>query len=154
MKIYNEIKKYEYTNDNNPDASFIRNYLEWILNLPWNKYSEEITDVKKIKKSLDKSHFGLDEAKNRILEYIAIKKNSKNVNAPINLINYFFYEYDESNNENNKEINKANLSNLDNKVKIDHMVTKTMKDKIKTYKKEELNNYHTKMNYLKNMLNK
>ena len=46
----------------------------------------------------------------------------KNVNAPINLINYFFYEYDESNNENNKEINKANLSNLDNKVKIEYFI--------------------------------
>ena len=55
-KFKNEISRYEYTNDNNPDASVIRNYLEWVLNLPWNKYKVEETDIKKIKKYLDNTN--------------------------------------------------------------------------------------------------
>ena len=65
-KFKNEIKRYEYTNDNNPDVSVIRNYLDWVLNLPWNKYKKEETDIKKIKKSLDKTHYGLDNKEENI----------------------------------------------------------------------------------------
>ena len=82
-KFMLEIKRYEYTNDNNPDASVIRNYLEWVLNLPWNKYSEEETNLTNIKKSLDKTHYGLDEIKTRILEFVSIKKINKDVTNPI-----------------------------------------------------------------------
>lgn len=82
-KIYNEIKRYEYTNDNNPDSSVIRNYLEWVLNLPWNKYSNEITNINKIKKHLDKTHYGLNNIKRRILEFVSIKNINKNVSSPI-----------------------------------------------------------------------
>ena len=82
-KIFNEIKRYEYTNENNPDSSVIRNYLEWVLNLPWNKYSEEITDTNKIKKHLDKTHYGLDNIKRRILEFVSIKNINKDVSSPI-----------------------------------------------------------------------
>ena len=82
-KLFNEVKKYSYTSESNPDLSVIRNYLDTIINLPWNKYSNDETDIKKIKKSLDKSHYGLDEVKQRILEYIAIKKNNNKINAPI-----------------------------------------------------------------------
>ena len=82
-KISNEIKRYQYTNDNNPDSSVIRNYLEWVLNLPWNNYSNEVTDIKKIKKHLDKTHYGLDNIKLRILEFVSIKNINKNVSSPI-----------------------------------------------------------------------
>ena len=81
--MYNEIKRYQYTNDNNPDSSVIRNYLEWVLNLPWNKYSKEITDIKRIKKHLDKTHYGLDNIKTRILEFVSIKNINSNVSSPI-----------------------------------------------------------------------
>ena len=82
-KLINEIRRYEYTNDNNPDSSVIRNYLEWTLNLPWNKYSKDETNLNNIKKSLDKTHFGLDNIKIRILEYVSIKKINKDVSSPI-----------------------------------------------------------------------
>lgn len=82
-KLDNEIKKYEYTNENNPDSSVIRNYLDWCLNLPWNISSKEESNINKIRKALDESHYGLEEIKKRILEYIAIKKINKSVNAPI-----------------------------------------------------------------------
>ena len=82
-KFINEIKRYEYTNDNNPDSSVIRNYLEWVLNLPWNKLSKEETNLTNIKKNLDKTHYGLDEIKTRILEFVSIKKFNKDVSSPI-----------------------------------------------------------------------
>ena len=82
-KLYNEIKRYEYTNDNSPDASVIRNYLEWTLNLPWGKYSNEETNLDKVKKNLDKTHYGLENIKRRILEFVSIKKINKDVTNPI-----------------------------------------------------------------------
>jgi len=82
-KLINEIRRYEYTNDNNPDASVIRNYLDWVLNLPWNNYSRDETNLNIIKKDLDRTHFGLDNIKTRILEYVSIKKINKDVTSPI-----------------------------------------------------------------------
>ncbi len=82
-RLLDEVRKYSYTSDTNPDLSVIRNYLDTILNLPWNTYSKDETDLKKIKRALDKSHFGLDEVKTRILEFMAIKKSNPEINAPI-----------------------------------------------------------------------
>lgn len=82
-KLYNEIKRYEYTNDNSPDASVIRNYLEWVLNLPWNNFSKEETNLVNVKKNLDKTHYGLENIKKRILEFVSIKKINKDVSNPI-----------------------------------------------------------------------
>lgn len=82
-KLYKEIKRYEYTNDNSPDASVIRNYLEWTINLPWGKYSNEETNLNIVKKNLDKTHYGLETIKKRILEFVSIKKINKDVSNPI-----------------------------------------------------------------------
>ena len=82
-KLYKEIKRYEYTNDNSPDASVIRNYLEWTINLPWGKYSNEETNLNVVKKNLDKTHYGLETIKKRILEFVSIKKINKDVSNPI-----------------------------------------------------------------------
>lgn len=82
-KLLDEVKKYAYTSDYSPDSSVIRNYLDTIIDLPWNKYSKDEPDIKKIKDTLDHNHYGLESVKERILEYIAIKKKSNNVNAPI-----------------------------------------------------------------------
>lgn len=82
-KFISEIKKYEYTSDMSPDASVIRNYLDWTLNLPWKKYTKDETNLKKIKKKLDSTHYGLEEIKNRILEYIAVKTRNPEMKSPI-----------------------------------------------------------------------
>ena len=82
-KLIGEIKKYEYTADVSPDAGVIRNYLDWTLNLPWNKYTKDEENLKKIKKILDSSHYGLEEIKNRILEYIAVKSRNPQIKSPI-----------------------------------------------------------------------
>ena len=82
-KLLNEVKKYSYTSEANPDASVIRNYLDTVINLPWKTYSKDTTDLRKIKKTLDDSHYGLEEVKQRILEFIVVKKQSSNLSSPI-----------------------------------------------------------------------
>ena len=82
-KLLNEVRRYSYTSENNPDSNVIRSYLDTVLSLPWNKYSKDELDLKKVKKNLDKCHFGYEEVKTRILEFIAIKKNTKEINSPI-----------------------------------------------------------------------
>lgn len=82
-KIRKEIKKLEYTSDLSPESAMIRNYLDWILNLPWHKYTKENLNIEEISKTLEESHYGLNDIKNRILEYIALKNNNKEVRSPI-----------------------------------------------------------------------
>lgn len=82
-KLEREIKRYELTPDASPEVSVIRNYIDMLLSLPWNKYSKDVTNLNKIENSLNKSHYGLDEIKTRIIEYIAVEKYNKKENAPI-----------------------------------------------------------------------
>lgn len=82
-KITKEIKKLEYTTDISPEQAMIRNYLDWILGLPWNKKTEENNSIEDIKKRLDESHYALEEIKNRILEYVALKNNNSDIKSPI-----------------------------------------------------------------------
>ncbi len=83
LKIKNEIKKLELMNEASPEISSIRNYLDWMINLPWEKESTDETDLEVIQKKLDKTHYGLKRAKEKIIEYIAAKNRNENVNAPI-----------------------------------------------------------------------
>ena len=82
-KLINEVKKLDYTSDNNPEISSIRNYLDLVLDLPFGIYSEDEKDLDKIKDTLDSTHFGLEKAKNRIVEYIAVKLRNKDIKSPI-----------------------------------------------------------------------
>jgi len=82
-KIFSEIKKYEYTNEMSPDSSILRTYLDWILQLPWNNKTVDESDLSNVRGSLDKSHYGLEKVKNRIVEYIAIKNRNKELKSPI-----------------------------------------------------------------------
>ena len=82
-KILYEIKKYESTNEMSPEISGIRTYLDWVLNLPWNNKTTDETDIVKIRKSLDKSHYGLEEIKERVIEFVGSKKRNKDIISPI-----------------------------------------------------------------------
>jgi len=82
-KILNEIRKFEYTNEMSPDSSLLRTYLDWVLNLPWNKKKTDVSDLKRVRKILDESHYGLEKVKTRMIEYIAIKNRNKNLKSPI-----------------------------------------------------------------------
>lgn len=61
----------------------IRNYLDWIVNLPWRKYSKDNLDLKKIERILARDHYGLEKPKERIMEYIAVKKLKGQLKGPI-----------------------------------------------------------------------
>lgn len=82
-KITREIKKLEFMNEASPEFSVIRNYLDYILNLPWNKSTKESSNFNMVLKVLNESHYGLEEIKTRITEYVAIKNINKNVSCPI-----------------------------------------------------------------------
>lgn len=82
-KIEKEIDKFERTPIGSPDYNVSKNYLDVIFSLPWNNESRNRFDIKKSEKILNEDHFGLDDVKERILEYLAVRKQSKNLKAPI-----------------------------------------------------------------------
>lgn len=82
-KITRELARYEAINSNSPELGIIRDYLDWMLNLPWNKYTKDNEDLAKVKSILDSSHYALEEVKERILEYLAVKQNTNNSRSPI-----------------------------------------------------------------------
>ena len=82
-KIEKEIEKFERTPLGSPDYNVSKNYLDVIFSLPWNKESRNRFNIKKSEKILDEDHYGLDDVKERILEYLAVRKLSKNLKAPI-----------------------------------------------------------------------
>ncbi|MGB9749542.1 MAG: endopeptidase La [Caldisericia bacterium] len=65
------------------EASVIRTYLDWILDLPWDKETKDEIDIKKAKKILDEDHYGLTDIKERILEYLAVRRLTKKPKSPI-----------------------------------------------------------------------
>jgi len=82
-KLLAEIKKLEKSSINSPESSVIRSYLDWILNLPWQNKSKENLNIKTVLSILNKSHYGLDEIKEKIEDYINIKNINKDVSSPI-----------------------------------------------------------------------
>ncbi len=82
-KIIHEISRYETINSNSPELGMIRDYLDWMLNLPWNNYTKDNEDLTKVKNILDSSHYALEEVKDRILEYLAVKQNTNSLRSPI-----------------------------------------------------------------------
>jgi len=73
-KIYKEIRKLERTPSHAPDYTVLRNYLDLVLELPWGKVTKERTDLKQAEKILRADHFGLEKVKERILEFLAVRK--------------------------------------------------------------------------------
>ena len=82
-KLYQELKKFDYTPVVSPESSVIRTYLDTVLSLPWGIYKEEEKDLKKVKDKLNKSHYALDKIKERIIEHLAVLKRNPNINSPI-----------------------------------------------------------------------
>ncbi len=78
-----EFKKLQRTNYMSPDYSVQLNYLELMLDLPWNEYSEDNFDLAKTRETLDRDHYGLDKVKERIVEYLAVLKLKGDMKSPI-----------------------------------------------------------------------
>lgn len=82
-KIKKEINRYQSTNSNSPELGMIRDYLDWMLNLPWSKTTKDISSLEEVKHTLDSSHYALGDVKDRVLEYLAVKQNTNNLRSPI-----------------------------------------------------------------------
>lgn len=78
-----ELDRLSRMNPSMPDYSVGLNYVELLLELPWNKFSKDNFDLKRAKKVLDADHFGMEKIKNRILEYLAVLKLKGNMKSPI-----------------------------------------------------------------------
>lgn len=78
-----ELQKLRRTNPMSPDYSLQLNYLELLVDLPWNQYSEDHFDLGRARKILDEDHFGLNKVKDRIIEYLAILKLKGDMKSPI-----------------------------------------------------------------------
>jgi ATP-dependent Lon protease len=82
-KAEKEINRLLKISPSSPDAGVIRTYVDWLLDLPWNKKTKDNTDLSKARKILAEDHYGLEEVKERILEYLAVKNIKKDMKGPI-----------------------------------------------------------------------
>ncbi|MBI4089569.1 MAG: endopeptidase La [Candidatus Levybacteria bacterium] len=82
-KARKEVKKLSQMAQFNPEAGYVRNYLEWLVALPWAIKSKNDVDIKNAEKILDEDHYGLKKAKERIVEYLAVHKLSGKMKGPI-----------------------------------------------------------------------
>ncbi len=78
-----EILRLQRHNPNSPDYNVQRNYLDFFTELPWEKYSKDVFDIPKAEKILNKDHFGMEDIKKRVLEYMAVLKLKNNMKSPI-----------------------------------------------------------------------
>ena len=82
-KTKNELKKLKQMSPMSAEATVVRNYLDWILDIPWGKKKKVIKDISAAQETLDKDHYGLDKVKDRITEYLAVQNRSKKIKGPI-----------------------------------------------------------------------
>ena len=82
-KVKSEIKKLKTMGPMSAEATVVRNYLDWIISLPWNTNIETDINLNKALKTLDKDHFGLKKVKDRIVEYLAVQSRVKKPKGPI-----------------------------------------------------------------------
>lgn len=82
-KLKEELKRYTAMPSISSEAGVVRTYMDWLLNIPWDKETKDVEDISLVEKSLDKEHFGLEKAKERIIEYIAVKQMTNSLKAPI-----------------------------------------------------------------------
>jgi ATP-dependent Lon protease len=82
-KAMGELKKLRAMSPMSAESTVVRNYLDWILSIPWKKRSKVRTDVIEAEKVLDQDHYGLEKVKERILEYLAVQSRSQKLKGPI-----------------------------------------------------------------------
>ena len=82
-KLNVELNKYEMSNSMSPETGMIRTYIDWLISLPWSKTTEDRKDLKKVREILDSTHYGLENVKDRVIEYLAVKQKTDNLRSPI-----------------------------------------------------------------------
>ena len=81
--VEKELGRLDGMNSMNAENNVIRNYIDWLLDLPWNKCSKDTTDIAEAQKILDADHYGLKKVKERILDYLAVHQLAQDKSAPI-----------------------------------------------------------------------
>ncbi len=82
-RIRKEIKKLKMMSPMSAEATVVRNYIDWMLDLPWREYSEEKHDITEAERILDEDHWGLEKVKERILEHLAVQQLTDKLRGPI-----------------------------------------------------------------------
>lgn len=82
-KVEKEIDRLEKMPASSAEGGVIRNYVDWLLSLPWNKFTDDDLDIVKAEEVLNDDHYGLDKPKERVLEYLAVRKLVKTIKGPI-----------------------------------------------------------------------
>ncbi len=82
-EVERQIKRLERSHPDSAETSIIRTYLEWMTGLPWSTYSEDLLDLERARKILNEDHYDLEKVKERILEYLAVRKLKKETKGPI-----------------------------------------------------------------------
>lgn len=82
-KLMEEVDRFSKMPPSSAESSVLRNYLDTVLSLPWNKLSKESFDIKNAEKILNEDHYGLEKVKERVLEYLAVRQNTKGKNGTI-----------------------------------------------------------------------
>ncbi len=82
-KAMKELDRFSRTPASSPESSIIRTYLDWILDLPWNYETKDNHNLKTAARILDQDHYGLDEVKERVMEYLAVLQLTQNMKGPI-----------------------------------------------------------------------
>ena len=78
-----QLKRLEQMHPESAESAVVRSYLDWLVEIPWSKSSRDVIDVKKAKNVLDRDHYGLDNVKDRILEYLSVRKLNPKMKGPI-----------------------------------------------------------------------
>ncbi len=82
-EAYKQLKRLEQMHPDAAEASIVRTYLDWLVELPWSTSTKEVLDVKKAQAVLDEDHYDLEKVKDRILEYLSVRKLNKDMKGPI-----------------------------------------------------------------------
>jgi len=82
-KANKELGKLAKMHSMSPEATVVRNYLDWLIGVPWSKETQDKLNIKKSEKILNQDHYGLEKAKERILEFLAVRKLVKKLKGPI-----------------------------------------------------------------------
>ncbi|WP_456273847.1 endopeptidase La [Bacillus sp. AK031] len=81
--VLKELGRYEKVPSSSAESSVIRNYIEWLVSLPWSAQTEDDLDIIKAEEILNREHFGLEKVKERVLEYLAVQKLTQSLKGPI-----------------------------------------------------------------------
>ena len=82
-RLNQELKRYESLPSMSPETGIIKNYIDWLLQLPWKIETKDNEDLKEVRRVLDESHYGLENVKTRIIEFLAVKQMTQELRGPI-----------------------------------------------------------------------